>query len=66
MRIVRPEALTAILRIQRSQGVVVAIPGAMPDPEVCDLARLVLNQSEYDELVRVLAADPASALHGAI
>jgi len=63
MRIVRPAALTAILRIQRSQGVVVAIPGAMPDPEVCDLARLVLSQSEYDELVRVLAADPGSALH---
>ena len=65
MRIVRRAALTAILRIQRSQAVVVAIPGGMPDPEVCDLARLVLNQSEYDELVRALEDDPASALHGA-
>ena len=56
----RPAALTAILRIQHSQAVVVAIPGEMPDPEVCDLARLVLNQPEYDELVRVLATDSES------
>jgi hypothetical protein len=60
MRIVRPAALTVLLRIQRSQGVVVAIPGAMPDPQVCDLARLVLDPSEYDELVHLLAARPGS------
>jgi len=38
---------------------VVAIPAGCPTRSR-DLARLVLSQSEYDELVRVLAADPGS------
>jgi len=64
-RIIRWTGPPAVVRVETSSEVIVALPGELPPHQALGLARLVLNSREYAELSRkIKPRRPRTKPHG--